>query len=70
MHRAVLLTLLAIPILVIMHIALFSQSVPWGGQIFSTAFQDGSQLRGYWQSPPEAAGPARFVLDRTTRQGS
>jgi hypothetical protein len=52
-----------------MHIALFAQPIPWGGAIFSTAVQDGSQLRGYWQ-PPEAPGPARFVLDRTTKQGS
>ncbi len=69
MHRAVLLTLLAIPILVIMHIALFGQNVPWGGEIFSTAFQDGPRLRGYWQSP-EASSPARFAIDRTTKQGS
>jgi hypothetical protein len=69
MHRAVLLTLLAIPILVIMHIALFSQTLPWGGEIVSPVAADGPRLRGYWQSP-EVSSPARFVLDRTTKQGS
>ena len=69
MHRAVLLTLLAIPILVVMHIALFSQPIPWGGAILSTAVADGSQLHGYWQTP-EASSQARYVLDRTTKQGS
>jgi hypothetical protein len=69
MHRAVLLTLLAIPILVIMHIALFWQPIPWDSGTFWTASQDESQLRGHWQSPEQSA-PTHFVLDRTSEQGS
>jgi hypothetical protein len=69
MHRAILLTLLAIPILVIVHIALFWQSDPWGSELFWTASQDGARLRGYWQSPGQSAR-SHFVVDRTSEQGS
>jgi hypothetical protein len=69
MHRAVLLTLLAIPILVIMHIALVWQPIPWGSGMFWTTSQDGAHLRGYWQSP-ERSVPSRFVTDRISKQGS
>ena len=69
MHRAVLLTLLAIPIVVIMHIALFWQPIPLGSEMFWTASQDGSQLRGYWQ-PRAQAVPSHFVIDRTSEKGS
>jgi hypothetical protein len=69
MHRAVLLTLLAIPILVIMHIALFWQPIPWGKEMLWTASQDGTQLRGNWQTPGQPV-PARFVIDGIAERGS
>ena len=69
MHRAILLTLLAIPVLIIMHIALFWQPIPWGNQMFWTASGEGTQLRGYWQ-PAGQAVPTQFVIDRTPERGS
>jgi len=67
MHRAILLTLLAIPILVIMHVALFWQPIPWGKEILWTASQDGAQLRGTWDSTGQSL-PAQFVIVRTSSE--
>ena len=66
MDRAVLLVLLGIPILVVLHIALFRQPIP--GQ---TAFRNGeyAQLRGHWQMP-QSALPSRFVIVQTDNKGS
>ena len=69
MHRVLLLTLLAIPVLVIMHIALFWQPVPWANGTFSAATRNGSQLHGCWQ-PPEHSTQSRFAIDTTANQGS
>jgi hypothetical protein len=76
MDRAVLLVILGIPILVIIHVALFWQPVPWNGGMLWTASQDTerSQLRGHWQSSeqtlPFQAMPSRFVIEHTAQRGS
>lgn len=70
MDRAVLLALLGIPILVIIHVALFRQPIPWGGETFWTVSQEADlrQLRGHWQSPEQTL-PSHFAIERTA-QGS
>jgi hypothetical protein len=72
MDRVVLLALLGIPILVIMHVALFWQSLPPGAVMFSAA--DGAperpHLQGYWQAPERLSLPSRFVIRQTSEQGS
>jgi len=70
MDRALLIALLGIPILIVMHIALFWQPIPSGGEAFWTA-QDGErfQLRGRWQ-PPDQTRPTRFVTERASEKGS
>jgi hypothetical protein len=70
MDRAVLLALLGIPILVIIHIALFWQPMPLGGEMFWTAsrYVERFQLRGHWRSP-ESTLPSHFAIERAA-QGS
>jgi len=70
MDRAFLIALLGIPILVVLHIALFWQPIPWGGETFWTAAQDGEhlQLRGNWQS--EQTNSTRFVIEQVAERGS
>jgi hypothetical protein len=76
MDRAVLLAILGIPILVIIHVALFWQPVPWSGGVLWIASQDmeRSQLRGRWQSSepalPFQAAPSQFVIEHTVQRGS
>jgi len=71
MDRAVLLALLAIPVLVIIHVALFWQPIPLGGEVFSTAYRDTGrvQLRGHWQVPDQTS-PSRFIIAHPIAQGS
>jgi hypothetical protein len=71
MDRVVLLTLLAIPLLVIIHVALLSQPPDGGVVRFWAASQDEGrlQLQGHWQSP-EPMLPVQFVVERTAERGS
>ncbi len=71
MDRAVLLVLLGIPILVVIHVAMFWQPIPWQGVVFWTASQDMErpQLHGRLQQP-EQVFPAQFVIEHTTQRGS
>jgi hypothetical protein len=69
--RAILLALLGVPILVILHIALFRQPVPMRADEFWAAAWDGDRiaLQGHWQSPEQTVPPI-FVVERTTQRGS
>lgn len=69
MDRTILLALLGIPVLVIIHIALFAQPIPWTSAMFWAASGDGTQLQGHWQSPEQTL-PSHFAIERTTEQGS
>jgi hypothetical protein len=55
MDRVILLALLGIPVLVIIHVALFAGQTPPGAPMISASFSVGSQepsmLRGHWRSP-------------------
>ena len=71
MDRAVLIALLAIPIVVIIHIALFWQPIPWQGEMYWATSRDSDRPRlpGHWRSPEQAL-PSHFVLLHTSAQGS
>lgn len=70
MDRAVLLALLGIPILVIIHVALFWQPISSGGLMASNAQSpERVRLQGHWQTPEEAL-PANFVIERKMERGS
>jgi hypothetical protein len=62
MDRLVLLALLAVPILVVIHVALVWQPVRAHEVMFGTASQD-ARLQGRWQSP------TRFVVNHTAARG-
>jgi hypothetical protein len=68
MDRAALLALLGIPILVIVHVALFRQPIP-GVAKHWTAAGDHLLLQGHWQSP-EAGRPSYFVVEPRAERGS
>jgi hypothetical protein len=71
MDRIVLLALLAIPILVVVHVALLGQPVRADGVRFWPASRNENrpQLQGYWQSPEQLL-PTHFVVETTAEQGS
>jgi hypothetical protein len=71
MDRMVLLALLAVPILVVIHVALFWQPIHADGVMPWTASQheNHGQLQGYWQ-PPGQLLPAHFVVEHTAERGS
>jgi hypothetical protein len=72
MDRVVLLALLGIPILIIIHVALFSPELPSGLAMASPASQLDRELpvlQGHWQQP-EPVGPARLAIKHTTERGS
>lgn len=69
MDRAVLIALLGIPVLIVIHIAVFWQPVPWSAAMAWTTAREGTQLQGYWQSSDETL-PARFVVEHQTQRGS
>jgi len=66
MDRIILLALLGIPILIVIHVALFAQGLSSG---IATAWNpDGvASLHGYWSVPD--AQP-RFVIDHISEKGS
>ena len=72
MDRVILVALLCIPILVIMHVALFRQDLPPAVAMLSIS--GGSQERPTSQDPwltPERAGlPGQFVIKQTSERGS
>jgi hypothetical protein len=70
MDRIVLLALLAVPLLIVIHVALF-RPIGADGVMFwpSAPDDDRVQLQGYWQSPEQLL-PAHFVVERTTERGS
>ena len=55
MDRVILLALLGIPVLVIIHVALFARQTPPGAPMISANFSVGGQqpplLLGHWRSP-------------------
>jgi hypothetical protein len=55
MDRVILLALLGIPVLVVIHVALFERQTPPGVPMISASFSVGSQessmLQGHWRSP-------------------
>lgn len=63
MHRAILLALLSVPVLIIMQIALFRQPIPWREEALLMTSRDQALARG---GPPT---PTRFVIAETTAQG-
>jgi hypothetical protein len=71
MERFVLLGLLAIPILVVVHVALFWQPVGPHSVIFWTTSQDEDrvQLQGHWQSSEQVL-PMHYVVVQKTERGS
>jgi hypothetical protein len=67
--RFVLLVLLAIPILVVVHIALVWRPTGAHGVLFWSAAQaENVQLQGIWRS--EQTLPVHFVVARSTERGS
>ncbi len=72
MDRVVLLALLGIPVLVIIHIALFWQQPPWDSRVipasFSSLGQNHPALRGTWRSP-ERAAPSHILTVVVPDQG-
>jgi hypothetical protein len=72
MDRIILLALLGIPVLVIIHVALFWQDLPPGIAMLSTVGggQERPSLHGYWLSPERIDLPARYVIKQTSERGS
>jgi hypothetical protein len=72
MHRVILLALLGIPVLVIMHVALFSRDLSPAVAMLSTpgAGQEHPSLQGYWLEPERADTRARYVIKQTSERGS
>jgi hypothetical protein len=72
MDRVVLLALLGIPVLVIAHVALFSQQFPVDLTMTSVAVdghRESPMLQGHWQ-PPEPAFPMHLVIKPISERGS
>jgi hypothetical protein len=71
MDRFVLLALVAIPVLIVAHVAMFWRPIGADSVIFWTASHDEGhvQLQGHWQSP-ERVLPVQFVVVRTAERGS
>jgi hypothetical protein len=69
MDRAVLLALLGIPLLVIIHVALFWQPLPSDMANLSAADNETSSLQGHWQSS-ERVLPSHFVIEHLSQRGS
>jgi hypothetical protein len=69
MHRIVLLALLGIPVLIVIHIALFWQGISLAEAMAGAP--DGNlerpYLQGHWQTSDL---PSRFVINRISEQGS
>jgi hypothetical protein len=72
MDRVVLLALLGIPVLVIMHVALFRQELPPGIAMLSISGggQERPTLQGHWLAPERVDLPARYVIKQTSERGS
>jgi hypothetical protein len=68
MNRVALLALLGIPILVIIHVALFRQPIPGVAKYWMVA-GDHLLLQGHWQSPEEGR-PSYFVVEPMAERGS
>jgi len=73
MDRAILLVLLGIPLLIIMHVALFGQQLPSGSAMISASAQDSDRdrapLQGHWIAPEQPV-LSRFVIRHISEQGS
>jgi hypothetical protein len=69
MDRFILLALLGIPLLVILHVALFWDDIPTGAAMDWTATADDTGLQGHWRSQDRPL-PSQFVIRSTSKQGS
>jgi len=73
MDRVVLLGLLALPVLVILHVALFEQRLPPGAAVVwvdsPDGYRDRSPLQGHWRVPGKTSSPY-FAIKTTQEQGS
>jgi len=71
MGRALLLVLLGIPILVVIHIALFSQPFPRPGEMFRTSSRDGDRPwpTGRWHASYHTVS-THFEVEYTADRGS
>jgi hypothetical protein len=68
MDRVVLLALLGIPVLVIMHVALFASPLPSTSMLVDED-RDRPVLQGTWRMP-EPPGSMRLVIKHLPEQGS
>ena len=68
MGRVALLALLGIPILIVIHVALFSQPLLGEGVTYHKVTADHMVLQGYWQSSEQI--PSYFVVECATERGS
>jgi hypothetical protein len=68
MDRVVLLALLGIPVLVIMHVALFAQPLP-STSVHVEDDRDRPLLQGHWRIP-EPPGSTHLVIKHLSEQGS
>ena len=69
MDRFLLLVLLGIPVLVILHVALFRDDIPSGAAMVWTAAPEDTGLQGHWRSR-DLPLPSQFVIESTPKQGS
>jgi len=69
MDRVFLLALLGIPVLIIMHVALFAQPLPSGPDMLVDADRERPVLQGHWQMP-ESPGLMHLVIKHLPEQGS
>jgi hypothetical protein len=69
MDRVVLLTLLGIPVLVIMHVALFAQPIPSVPTMLVDGERERPVLQGHWQMS-EPPGPVHLATKHLSEQGS
>jgi len=74
MDRVVLLALLALPVLVIMHVALFEQGLTSAVGLAWTPIPEARaervSLQGYWRAPERKFAPPRYVINTSPEQGS
>jgi hypothetical protein len=72
MDRVVLLALLGIPVLIIMHVALFWQGLPPGIAMLAVTGEalERPSLQGHWLAPDRVELPARYVIKQTSERGS
>jgi hypothetical protein len=66
--RVALLALLGIPILIVIHVALFSQPLLGEGVKYRKVAGDHLVLQGHWQSSEQI--PSYFVVECTTERDS